>query len=162
MWATHALGISYEIKKTQGIGSGQVLFFPFHDPFAMRSTISATLITICKANRPQTIRYIRLNRTKPTCGFLLFYFYLRAGKLWPCQRQESSQSSGTAIELGVRLKSNPRQKEVATKRDDKESPTNQCKRGPKWSTVTSHMENGNRGPVCKSAAFLQAFLLHFA
>lgn len=28
MWATHALGISYEIKKTQGIGSGQVLFFP--------------------------------------------------------------------------------------------------------------------------------------
>lgn len=78
-------------------------FFPFHDPFAMRSTISAALITICKANRPQTIRYIRLNRTKPTCGFLLFYFYLRAGKLWPCQRQESSQSGGTAIELGVRL-----------------------------------------------------------
>lgn len=160
MWATHALGISYEIKKTQGIGSGQVLFFPFHDPFAMRSTISAALITICKANRPQTIRYIRLNRTKPTCGFLLFYFYLRAGKLWPCQRQVNQVELQSNWECD--WKSNPRQKEVATKRDDKESPTNQCKRGPKWSTVTSHMENGNRGPVCKSAAFLQAFLLHFA
>jgi len=63
-----------------------------------------------------------------------FYYYSSSFLFLPCQRQKSSQS--TAIEMGVDLEleiESQSKRFCGKKGNDKESPTNQCRPGLKWS-----------------------------
>lgn len=101
MWATHALGISYEIKKTQGIGSGQVLFFPISrsicNAFHYLSSVDNDLQSKQTAN--DKIYSAKPDQTHLWVPLVLFLF----ARWETVAMSTTSQSSGTAIELGVRL-----------------------------------------------------------